>query len=34
MIIFLAEEKNVKLKYVINWLNMFIGYHNKKINIK
>jgi putative transposase len=35
MIIFHAEKKrNVKLKHVINWLNLFVDYHNKEINLK
>jgi putative transposase len=28
------KKKKCKLKHVINWLNLFIDYHNKEINLK
>ncbi len=31
--IFLVEKRTCKLKHVKNWLNLFVEYHNKEINI-
>jgi putative transposase len=28
------KKKKCKLKHVINWLNLFVDYHNKEINLK
>ncbi len=30
---FLVEKRMCKLKHVKNWLNLFVEYHNKEINI-
>lgn len=30
---FPCRKKNCKLKHVINWLNMFVGYHNSELKI-
>jgi putative transposase len=34
MIMFHAKEKNVKLKHVIIWLNLFADFHNKELSLK
>ena len=31
---FHCKMKKYRLKHVINWLNMFVDYHNMKINLK
>jgi hypothetical protein len=28
-----GRKKNCKLLYLWNWLNLFIGYHNKQLQI-
>jgi len=30
---FPCEKKDCKLSHVWNWLNLFIGYHNKQLHI-
>ncbi len=34
MIIFNAKEKKCKLKHMINWLKLFVDFHNKELNLK
>ena len=31
---FPCRKKKCKLKYVNNWLKMFVDYHNKELNLK
>ncbi len=33
VITFHAQKKNCKLKHVQNWLNLFVGFHNKELQI-
>jgi hypothetical protein len=30
----MQKKKKCRLKYVKNWLKLFIDYHNKEINLK
>jgi putative transposase len=31
---FPCRKKKCKLKHVINWLNLFVDYHNKELHLK